>query len=333
MNHVMLKQNALVNLLRCIFMQRFVTFLFLFYGAIFFQLSCFANCKKVRFSNIGWTDISASTAVASEILTVLGYEPKSTILSIPMTYASLKNKDIDVFLGNWMPSMSADIKPYLAQGTVETIGTVLKGAKYTLAVPSYVYDAGVKTFNDLTKFKEKFNGKIYGIEAGNDGNRIIQKMIQSNAFNLSSWKLIESSEQAMLMEVIQAVKRNKWIVYLGWEPHTMNKLINMKYLDGGDNFFGPHEGESVVYINSRRNFSKECPELAKFFRQFHLSINDEQNIMSLILDKKMSPNAAAKIWIKSNYDKVKPWLNEIKSVENKELNFDEFQKKYAALNP
>ena len=40
----------------------------------------------------------------------------------------------------------------------------------------------------------------------------------------------------------------------------------------------------------------------------------------------MSPNAAAKIWIKSNYDKVKPWLNEIKSVDNKELNFDEFQK-------
>lgn len=310
----------------------FFYFLFLVEG-IFFQQLCFAECKKVRFSNIGWTDISASTAVASEILSALGYETKSTILSIPMTFAGMKNSDIDIFLGNWMPSMSADIKPYLAQGSVETIGTVLKGAKYTLAVPTYVYDAGVKTFADIAKFREKFQGKIYGIEPGNDGNRNIYAMINNNSFNLKGWKLVESSEQAMLMEVMQAVKRNKWIVFLGWQPHTMNKLISMRYLDGGDQYFGPNEGESVVYINSRKNFSKDCPELAKFFRQFQLDISAEQEIMSLILDKKMKPNAAAQVWIKANFNKVKPWLRSIKDTENKEIKFEEFQKKYTAIHP
>jgi ABC-type proline/glycine betaine transport system substrate-binding protein len=63
---------------------------------------------------------------------------------VPVTYASLKNKDIDVFLGNWMPTMEADIAPYREDGSVETLVTNLEGAKYTLAVPKYAYDAGLK---------------------------------------------------------------------------------------------------------------------------------------------------------------------------------------------
>ncbi|MFY8099368.1 MAG: glycine betaine ABC transporter substrate-binding protein, partial [Allorhizobium sp.] len=70
------------------------------------------SCSTVRFSDVGWTDITATTATASVILKALGYEPTTTVLSVPVTYSSLKNKDIDVFLGNWMPTMEADIAPY-----------------------------------------------------------------------------------------------------------------------------------------------------------------------------------------------------------------------------
>src|SRR4051794_3509330 len=66
-----------------------------------------ASCKKVRFSDVGWTDITATTALTSRVLTGLGYEPTATILAVPVTYTSMKNKDIDVFLGNWMPTMDS----------------------------------------------------------------------------------------------------------------------------------------------------------------------------------------------------------------------------------
>ena len=68
--------------------------------------------------------------------TALGYEPEVIVLSVPVTYASLKNKDLDVFLGNWMPSMTADIKDYTADGSVETIGENLEGAGYGIVVPT-----------------------------------------------------------------------------------------------------------------------------------------------------------------------------------------------------
>ena len=301
---------------------------FIFHGAISIQIFAKVDCHKIRFSNVGWTDISVSTALATEVLNALGYETKSTELSVPMTFAGMKNKDIDIFLGNWMPSMAGDIKPYQQQGYVETIGTVLSGAKYTLAVPSYVYFAGVKNFADIAKFKDKFQEKIYGIESGNDGNQKIYKMIQENAFNLKNWKLIESSEQAMIMEVMQAVKKNKWIVFLGWEPHIMNKMIKMNYLDGGDPYFGHNKGESKVFINSRKNYSQECPAVTKFFQQFKLTIEDEEAIMSMILDKKMDPKNAARFWIKSNFPKVKMWLTDIKSSNGEIKNFEEFKKMF-----
>ena len=84
------------------------------------------SCKVVRLSDVGWTDIQATTGVASVLLTALGYEPQVIQLSVPVTYASLKNKDLDVFLGNWMPSMTNDIKDYIADGSVETIGENLR---------------------------------------------------------------------------------------------------------------------------------------------------------------------------------------------------------------
>ena len=103
---------------------------------------------------------------------------------MPVTYQSLKNGDIDVFLGNWMPTMEADIAPFKADGSVEVVRANLEGAKYTLAVPKYLADEGLKDFADIAKFKDQLDGQIYGIEPGNDGNRLIQKMIDEGQFGL-----------------------------------------------------------------------------------------------------------------------------------------------------
>ncbi len=127
-----------------------------------------------------------------------------------MTYKSLENKDIDVFLGNWMPTMEADIKPYRDNGSVETVRANLEGAKYTLAVSEAAYKAGLKSFADIAKFSKKLNGKIYGIEPGNDGNRLIQGMIDDNKFDLGKFKVVESSEAGMLSQV--RARRAPWQV-------------------------------------------------------------------------------------------------------------------------
>src|SRR5664279_3247205 len=201
------------------------------------------QCKAVRFSDVGWTDITSTTAIASEILKGLGYTPKTTVLAVPVTYTSMKNKDIDVFLGNWQPSMENDRKPYIEDKSVIEVDPNLPvGAKYTLAVPQYTYDKGLKDFGDIAKYKDSLKGKIFGIEPGNDGNRLILDLIKGDKFGLKSFQVVESSEQGMLSEVDRATKHKEDVVFLGWAPHPMNVNFKIEYLTGGDDSFGPNFG-------------------------------------------------------------------------------------------
>ncbi|MFE0014736.1 choline ABC transporter substrate-binding protein [Mesorhizobium sp. NPDC059054] len=262
------------------------------------------SCKKVRLSDVGWTDIQATTGVASVLLTALGYEPEVIQLSVPVTYASLKNKDLDVFLGNWMPSMTNDIKDYTAEGSVETISENLSGAGYGIVVPTYVADGGVKTLTDLGKFKDKFEGKIYGIEAGNDGNRIILDMIKNPATNLEGFELVESSEAGMLTQAEQSMKDNKWIAFLGWTPHPVMGAMKITYLDGmGDSGFGA----ATVSTNVRKGYLQECPNVGTFIKNLKFNLDMEGQMMDVIL-KGTDANTAATDWLKKNPAAAAPWL-------------------------
>lgn len=284
------------------------------------------SCQTVRFSDVGWTDITATTAVMSEILKGLGYKPTTQVLSVPVTYSSMKNKRIDVFLGNWMPSMEADIKPYTADGSVETVTANLEGAKYTLAVPNYVAEAGVKSFADIAKNADKFKKRIYGIEPGNDGNRLILDMIKKNAFDLKGFNLVESSEAGMVSQVMRAGAKKEWIVFLGWAPHPMNSKIPMTYLSGGDDFFGPNYGGATVYTNVRKGYTTECANVGTLLKNTKFSLDMENAIMSAILDKKQKPEVAAKAWIKANPSVWGAWLNGVKTFDGKTPDVAKFTK-------
>ena len=267
-----------------------------------------ASCKNVRFSDVGWTDITSTTAATSVVLKALGYNPSAKTLSVPVTYRSLKNGDIDIFLGNWMPTMEADIKPYREDGSVETIAKNLTGAKYTLAANKLAADGGIKSFGDIAKYSKQLEGKIYGIEPGNDGNRLIQSMIDKNTFGLKGFKVVESSEQGMLAQVVRANRKKQWIVFLGWEPHPMNAKFDMTYLAGGDDIFGPNFGGAEVYTNVRKGYAKACPNVGKLLTNLVFTLAMENEIMSAILDDKEDPQKAAAAWLKKNPGILKGWL-------------------------
>ena len=288
------------------------------FGATGAQAGDPASCKNVRFSDVGWTDITATTAATSVVLKGLGYSPKATVLSVPVTYASLKNGDIDVFLGNWMPTMEGDIKKYREDGSVETLTKNLSGAKYTLAVNKAAADGGVKDFADIAKHKDKFENKIYGIEPGNDGNRLIQGMIDKNTFGLKGFSVVESSEQGMLAQVKRAKRKNEWVVFLGWEPHPMNANFKLTYLTGGDDVFGPNLGGAEVFTNVRKGYASECPNVGKLLTNQVFTLAMENEIMGAILDGGQEPEKAATAWLKKHADVLGKWLAGVTTMDGKD---------------
>ena len=267
-----------------------------------------ADCDTVVFSDVGWTDITATTAATTLLLEALGYDTETKVLAVPVTYASLADGDVDVFLGNWMPTMEADLAPYREAGTVETVRANLEGAKYTLAANEAAAELGITSFGDIAEHAEALDATIYGIEPGNDGNRLIIDMIEGGAFDLGSFEIRESSEQGMLAQVARATRRDEPIVFLGWEPHPMNANFDLTYLEGGDDYFGPDLGGATVHTNVTAGFTDECPNLGTFLQNLEFSLEMENEIMGAILDDGQAPEEAARAWLTANPQAWEPWL-------------------------
>jgi glycine betaine/proline transport system substrate-binding protein len=277
-----------------------------------------ASCKTVRFVDIGWTDITSTTALASVVFEGLGYAPKTTVASVPISLAGLKSKQIDVSLGYWWPVQQKAVEPYLESRSIRKLDPPnLSGAKATLAVPSYAYDAGIKTFADIAKHRDELGGKIYGIEPGSSANAKIQKMIESNQFGLGGFKLVESSEAGMLVTVERAIREKKPVVFLGWEPHPMNIQMKINYLAGGDEIFGPNYGEARVYTLTNTEFLSRCPNAGKFVSNLRFTTDLENRLMQPVMNKER-PQEAAKAYLKSNPQVLDAWLAGVKTVDGKD---------------
>ncbi len=263
------------------------------------------RCATVKLGDPGWSDIAVTNGIARFLLDGLGYRAETPTLAVPIIFAGLHKGQIDAFLGNWMPAQQSNYDKFVAAGSVDKLTQNLSGTEYTLAVPRYVHDAGVKTFADLERFADKFDRKIYGIGSGAPANESIRQMIAGNEFGLGGWTLVESSEQAMLVQVGRAVKRDQFVVFLGWTPHPMNVQFDMAYLKGGEKYFG--ESGSVNTL-ARKGYAEQCPNVARLLTNLRFTQEMENAIMDQVLNGSASTDAAVKDWLKNNPTAIDGWL-------------------------
>ncbi|WP_410216514.1 choline ABC transporter substrate-binding protein [Paracoccus sp. (in: a-proteobacteria)] len=272
-----------------------------------------ATCKTVRYSDPGWTDITATNGVAAALLDALGYTPEIATLSVPVGYEALKGAQTDVFLGNWMPAQQKFRDDLNASGGVTELVQNLEGAKFTLAVNPAGAELEVADFADLDQHRDAFEGKIYGIEPGAPANQSIQAMIDADEFGLGDWELVESGEQAMLAQVTR--NRTTPTVFLAWAPHPMNEAIDITYLSGGDAQFGPDYGGATVHTLARTEWVDACPNAAKLFTQLVFDVPMENQLMGKILNDGMDAKEAAREWMAANPDQIEPWLEGVTTLE------------------
>lgn len=271
------------------------------------------TCRKVRLAEPGWNDLTFTTGTGMVLLKALGYEAESSTLGIEVIYQALKENDLDAFLGYWDPSMAIYYKPYKEDGSIEMVRTNLTGAKYTFAVPAYVWEAGVKDFKDLAKFADKFDRKMYGIDAGSNQPMVDSVADPSN--NLAGWEVVESSEAGMLTELTRRIKTKDFIVFLGWAPHPMNNSYDMKYLTGGDKYFGPDFGAATVSTQVRKGYLAECPNVGKLLMNLEFDVDYENKGMGYLINDSLAQEEAAKKMILEQPDRLAKWLGGVTTID------------------
>ncbi|MDP3896070.1 MAG: glycine betaine ABC transporter substrate-binding protein, partial [Mesorhizobium sp.] len=87
-----------------------------------------------------------------------------------------------------------------------------------------------------------------------------------------------------------------------------NANIDMKYLSGGDDVFGPDFGGATVATNVRAGYATECPNVGALLKNMVFSLEMENEIMGAILNDGKQPEEAAKAWLAANPDTLTPWL-------------------------
>lgn len=268
------------------------------------------TCDTLRFAKVNWTGVSIKTATAAWILEELGYKPDVTAGSVSIVLQSVANNDSDTFLGLWLPSQRGMVRKHMEAGNIDIVTKNLEGAKYTVAVSKDAWENGVKHFRDLAENAEKFDNRIFGIEAGNEGNGFIRDMISDNVYGMGGMELQPSSEAGMLTAVQNRHRRGEWAAWLGWAPHPMNINIEMKFLNGGEDYFGPNQGGANVYTLAHKGFAWKCPNIGQFLENFTLAVEEQSRMAGYVLNDDMDNEEAGQRMIRENPALLERWVGQ-----------------------
>jgi glycine betaine/proline transport system substrate-binding protein len=248
---------------------------------------------------VNWAEGVAYTHLAKVILEEqMNYDVTITAADVAPAYAAVAQGDKDAFMETWLPVLHKDyIEKYKDQ--VVDLGHVYEGTQSGLVVPSYVTIDTISALNDQ---KDKFDGKITGIDAGAGIMKTTEEQVIPK-YDLEL-ELVASSGPAMTAALQKAVNAEDWIVVTGWKPHWMFGRWDLKFLK--------QDKETVwekgnIHIMGRKNLEQDKPELAQFLRNFFFT--DAQLADLMIKVKEMEdPEAAARTWMNENMDVVQSFI-------------------------
>ncbi len=244
-----------------------------------------------------WTDGLSTAYLLKNRLEAMGYTVKlDTLSEAAPLYAGLAKGNVDIYPSAW-PEVTH--KAYMEKygANIEDLDTYYKGAKLTLAVPTYM--TNINSIADLKGKASEFNGQIIGIEPGAGLTKITKEQVIPQYGLGSTYKLVTSSTTAMLTELKKATKAKKPIVVTLWKPFWANTAFPVKTLKDPKDALGPSEG---LHFLAHKGFSAKYPEVAKFIGGIKLDDKQYGSLENMVVNeygKGKEPQAVA-AWLKQN---------------------------------
>ncbi len=256
----------------------------------------------IRIGLVNWAEDIVVSNLWKVILEKEGYKVELKELDVAPLYQGLAQGDLDLFLDAWLPGFHRNYWEKLGH-QLEDLGNWYEGKAYTgLTVPSYVKE--VNEIADLEKHKEAFKGEIIGIDAGASVMKQMEEEVIPE-YGLS-YKLIPSSEAAMLSMVRKAYEKQEPIVFIGWNPHWMFSEWDLKYLEDPKKVIP--EGEELRIL-AHKGFRAQYPEVAAALARFKLSDTQLGEMENEIFNLGKDELDVVTRWVEENQALVDQWLD------------------------
>lgn len=258
--------------------------------------------ENLQFGYVTWDGEISSTNVLALILEEAGYDVEMVAVDAGPLYQGLSRGDLDFTTSAWMPVTHASYWEQYGDG-LDVANVNLEGVKIGMAVPQYVYDAGVHSIADLSKHADQFNSRIVGIEPGAGVVMATERAIDDYA--LEGYEVQTSSSAGMLAELRSSYANEEWIAVTLWSPHWAFEEWDMAYLDDPEGSYGDVERVDTL---TRSGFAEDNPGAYAIVSAFNWTLEDCQSVMMDIFVEDMDEKAAAQKWIDANRDRVDTWI-------------------------
>lgn len=268
------------------------------------------EATQVRFSVPAWPGVTVKTALAVQLFEALGYETRQQELGSTITYEALAQGELDAFLAAWLPAQGGMYDTTMEKGLLVDLGNNVDGARLGFAVPTYVYEAGLTSAEDLDRdaFAEPLERTLYSIEVGSGMSEILNGAVDDDTYGLGDWKLSETSTPGMLSAVDAAIDREEWIVFAAWTPHWMNIEYDVRYLDDPEDLWGEDGGRSDVRTLVTRDFADANPNATRLLDQLSFTADDQSEMILGFSYEEREPDAVALEWLRHHPERVQAFV-------------------------
>ncbi|WP_425447546.1 glycine betaine ABC transporter substrate-binding protein [Dethiothermospora halolimnae] len=253
----------------------------------------------VKLGYVNWAEGIAMTNLAKVILEdKMDYEVEMKRADAGVIFTSVADGKTDAFLDGWLPVTHEQYMEKYKDDLVD-LGYNFEGAKIGLVVPEYV---DVNSIEELNDNKDKFAGRIIGIDSGAGIMKATKTAIEE--YDLD-YELMAGSGPVMTAKLKDSIESEEPVIVTGWKPHWKFARWDLKFLEDSKGVYGDVENLHTIV---RKGFKEDMPEVAKFFETFKMNDQELGSLMGMIADSDEEPHVAAKEWMKENEDLVNSWI-------------------------
>lgn len=253
--------------------------------------------NTLRMVYTDWSESIALTHLAAVLLEEnLDYIVELKLTDVESAYREVAEGEADVFADAWLPETHKKYADAYTQ-EIERIGISYPDARTGFIVPAY---SNLQTITDL----KNYSNTLIGID---EGAGVMQKARQAiDKYNLPG-KLLNLSEDEMISQLEDSIKRRKEIVITGWAPHWIFARYEVKFLEDPDAVFGVREN---IYTIGHKGIENKHPRAVRFFERMQLT---ERQLNRLAYQVRLSddPRQGVKNWIKENEYIVNQWVKNL----------------------
>jgi glycine betaine/proline transport system substrate-binding protein len=256
--------------------------------------------KEANLVYVNWAEGIAYTNLAKVVLEdKAGYTVNMTAADVGPAYTAVAQGDMDAFMETWLPVLHKDYVDKFKDEVVD-LGHVFEGTQSGLVVPAYVTIDNISELNDA---KDKFGGKIVGIDAGAGIMKTTEQLI--DLYELD-YKLLASSGPAMTAALKDAIDNNEWIVVTGWKPHWKFARWDLKFLEQDPDKTMWKKGN--IHIMGRKGLEEDKPELAQFLKNMSFTNTQLADLMLKVNESDEDVETVARQWMHDHEQLIEGWL-------------------------